>query len=64
LLNFKKKANVSLKILPEGKLSKCLNSKITFLWLPVCGLNQHNLFKNHVHLKPKENEIVIEGEVT
>jgi hypothetical protein len=67
LLNFKKKANVSLKILPEGKLSKCLNSKITFLWLPVCGLNQPNLLESqafHIHLKPKENEIAVEGEVT
>jgi hypothetical protein len=67
LLNFKKKARVSLKILPETKLSKCLNSKITFLWLPVSGLKQPNLLERqefHIHLKPKQNEIAVEGEVT
>jgi hypothetical protein len=67
LLNFKKKAHVSLKILPEGKLSKCLNSKSMFLWLCVSGLNQPNLLESqafHVHLKPEKNEITVEGEVT
>jgi len=66
LLNFKKKTHVSLKILLEGNLSKCLNSKIMFLWLPVSGFNQQNLFENqafHVHLKPTQ-KIVVEGELT
>jgi hypothetical protein len=66
LLNIKKKTAVSLKVLPKGKLSKWLTSKTAFLWLCVSGLNQTNLSENqifHVHLKPKQNQIMVEGEL-
>jgi hypothetical protein len=59
LLNFQKKPEIPLKTLSEGKLSECLKSKITFLWLPVSGAEKTNFSTNqifHIHLKPKRTK--------
>ena len=67
LLNFQKKPDIPLKILPQGKLYECLKSKTAFLWLPVSttektGFSENQIF--HIHLKPKETEKVVKGEDT
>ncbi len=67
LLNFQKKLDMSLKMLSRSKLSECLKSKITFLWLPVSRTKKSGFWANqifHIHLKPKQNKIKVEGEIT
>jgi hypothetical protein len=52
---------------PQGKLSKYLKSETLFFWLPVCTTKKQIFPENqifHVHLKPKQTEIVVEGEET
>jgi hypothetical protein len=67
LLNFQKKPDISLKMFGQSKLSECLKSKTTFLWLPVSG-TEKTLFSGnqifHVHLKPNQNQKAVQGEET
>jgi hypothetical protein len=66
LLNFKKKTDVSLNLLSNGKLSEYLNGKNVFFWSHVSGFNQPKLLESqafHVHLKLAQ-KITVEGEVT
>ncbi len=65
LLNFQKKPDIPLKMLLQGKLAECLKSKITFLWLPVSATKKTSFWANqifHIHLKPKQNKITVDGE--
>jgi len=65
LLNFQKKPELSLKKLPQGRLSKYLKSQTLFFWLPVFTAEKKIFLKNqifHVHLKPKRNKITVKGE--
>jgi hypothetical protein len=67
LLNFQKKPGIPLKMLQQSKLAECLKSKTSFLWLPVSATEKKNFWANqifHVHLKPKQNKITVDGEDT
>jgi hypothetical protein len=67
LLNFQKKPDIPLKKLTQSKLSEYLKSKTTFLWLPVSASEKKNFSENeifHIHLKPRQNEITVKGEIT
>jgi hypothetical protein len=67
LLNFQKKPDNPLKILPQGKLSEYLKNKTAFLWLHVSTSGKTSFSENqifHIHLKPKQNKITVDGEET
>jgi hypothetical protein len=65
LLNIQKEPDIQFKILSTGKLSECLKSKTTFLWLPVFKSKKTYFSENqisHVHLKPEKTETAVDGE--
>ena len=67
LLNFQKKTEISIKLLLESKLSKCLEGKQQFLWLSVPNFKKtvfsiNQLFQ--VHLKPYKTIKTVKGEET
>jgi hypothetical protein len=67
LLNFQKKTEIPIKILPESKLSKCLEGKHRFLWLSVPNLRKTVFSINpmiHFHLKPDKTIRTVKGEET
>jgi hypothetical protein len=63
LQKFKKPEYVSLEILSESKLSKCLSSKSSFLWLLVSSVSEYDFFENQIFgfcLTPNNAKIVVE----